>query len=68
MMPIIVIANSLDTRLLVLDPICVLNTPNVTAVGPKSLGMARAYGGFWGTLVAMLVEGCLTREIIVLYV
>lgn len=30
--------------MLVLDPICVLSTLNVTAVGLKSLGMARAYG------------------------
>jgi hypothetical protein len=54
--------------MLVLDPICVLSTPNVTVVSLQSLGMARAYGGFWGILVVMLVEGCLLRGIIVLYV
>jgi hypothetical protein len=68
MMHIIVIANILGTRMLVLDPICVLSTPNVTVVSLQSLGMARAYGGFWGILVVMLVEGCLLRGIIVLYV
>jgi len=85
-------------RLLLLDLICVINTPNVTAVGLKSRGTDRAYGiqtfcsvmchfdwfitsafdilpfllnfagGFWAILAVMLVEGCLLRETIVLYV